>query len=96
MSSRVRKRAVPGRRRERTREEQPLNGTEWQTLSFFVQMPGPDGFTVTIRGPAGNRIEMDSVRIVRRALTGCYRKDLTIPPGRISLPSTATTPTRCC
>lgn len=64
-----------------TRDEETLTGKEWQTLSFPVMMPQPDGFTLTIRGPAGNRIEIDSVRVIRKRRYGCFLREFTMPSG---------------
>ena len=62
---------------------QELKGTEWQTLSFRVKLPGADGFGLSITGPANNVIEIDSLRIVEKATAGFFRKEFTLPPGKV-------------
>ena len=77
------RRSLQGRKRDITRVTKHLQGTEWQTLSFFVQMPDPDGFGITIQGPADNVIEIDSVRVVQKVVQGYFRKEFTLPAGKV-------------
>ena len=75
------KATVGGRRR--TSATSQLKGTDWQTLSFQVQMPGPDGFEIAIKGPADNVIEIDSLRVLKRLNQGYFRKEFALPPGKV-------------
>lgn len=65
------------------REERKLKGTETQTLRFKVYRPGPDGFGLTLRGPAGNRVTIESVRITQTLNRGFFRKSVNLPSGKI-------------
>lgn len=70
-----------GRRGPRSGDTQTLRGSEWQTLSFNVDMPGGDGFSLVVTGPEGNRIAIDDVRFKQRFWRGYFRKEFSIPDG---------------
>ena len=61
-----------------------LAGTEWQVLEFKNGIrPAGDGFELEISGPAGNEITISNLEIIGPIFRGCFRKEFTIPEGRI-------------
>ena len=77
------RRSVVRRGRDFSKDTEELKGADWQTLSFLVQMPDPDGFGITIEGSTNNVIEIDSVRIVQKALQGYFRREFELPRGEV-------------
>lgn len=73
------------RKLSRQPKTQKLKGTEWKTLTFWysVRDAQPDAFTLTITGPANNRIEIDSLRVFQFIHRGHFRKEFTLPPGKV-------------
>lgn len=63
--------------------EARLEGTGWQILRFKVYKAGPDGFGLTIAGPADNAVEIKSIRVVQVINNGHYRKEFDLPRGEI-------------
>lgn len=64
-------------------KELTVNGTDWQTLRFRMYKPGADGFGLTIKGPEGNAVEIESFKVVRSLSQGYYRKEFVLPEGKI-------------
>lgn len=63
--------------------EMTVTGTDWQTVRFRAYRAGADGFGLTIRGPADNRIQVQSIRVVQSLGQGYYRKAFMIPEGTV-------------
>ncbi len=63
--------------------EAVLEGNAWQTLRFKVYKAGPDGFGLTIAGPAENAVEIKSIRVEQLTSRGYYRKAFDLPRGGI-------------
>lgn len=63
----------------------PLKGgDEWQTLEFPTNsIKHPDGFELEFAGAAGTTVEIESVRFVREMHAGVWRKEFTLPEGKI-------------
>ena len=77
------KQKVPSMPRAKSTKTEELKGTEWQTLSFFVELVSPDGFEIKIAGPAGNLIEIDSLRVLQKKRQGYFRRGFTLPTGKV-------------
>jgi len=82
-------------RRERPRKDRskctdiPLKGTDEETLTFkrnvrfIYRAPSPDGLDVVIENAKGSDIEITSMKLVRKVNKGCFRKEITVPKGKI-------------
>jgi len=60
-----------------------VEGTELQTVRFRVYKGGADGFGLTIDGPAGNEIRIESIRIMQRNNAGFFRREVEVPAGKV-------------
>lgn len=60
-----------------------VEGTEPQTIRLRAFRSGPDGFGLTIKGPPGNRIRIESLRITQTLSQGYFRKEFQLPGGEI-------------
>lgn len=61
----------------------PVTGGVWQTLTFPLQMPAADGFSLDIKGPADNTVEIESLRIYEIRRTAYLRKTVALPKGKV-------------
>lgn len=59
-----------------------LKGTDWQVLDVSVKKPA-DAFGISIEGPAGNDIQIDSVSIYTALYYGWYRKVFDLPAEKV-------------
>ncbi len=59
-------------------------GEEWQTISFKTDsIKHSDGFELEFAGVEGSTVILKSVRFSREMHAGCWRKEFTLPPGKI-------------
>ncbi len=59
-------------------------GDEWQTVSFKTDsIKHSDGFELEFAGAEGTIVKLKSVRFSREMHAGCWRKEFTLPPGKI-------------
>jgi len=66
----------------RNESRRTVQGGAWRTVRFDCAMPGADGFEIKVEGPADNRVEIASVRVLRPEAVGFYRRTFDIPEGR--------------
>jgi hypothetical protein len=65
------------------KDEKKVEGAQWQSVRFRAYRAGADGFGLTIKGPAGNCIEIASIRMTQSLGQGCFRKEFDLPKGAI-------------
>ncbi|MBM4087506.1 MAG: hypothetical protein FJ272_22150, partial [Planctomycetes bacterium] len=61
-----------------------MKGTDWQDVAFQPKRPQlviPDGFEVEMEGEEGNRIQIESVKVIQPVRQGYVRKEFELPAG---------------
>ncbi len=62
--------------------EAAVTGTNRQTIRFRAFRGQPDGFSLKLAGPAGNRVTLHGLRITQEGRSGAFRRALALPAGR--------------